>query len=177
MNSRSDRYSLVIIAVHWLTLLLLVAVYFLIEWRDIYPNGSAGRDLMKQWHFMLGLTVFALFFLRVAARMIWPTPAIMPAPPMWQQRLAHMVLLALYLFLLVMPLLGWATLSAKGKVVPFFGLELPPILGPDKELGKRLEDMHEFIGGLGYWLIGLHAAAAIFHQHVMRDNTLRRMLP
>jgi cytochrome b561 len=30
---------------------------------------------------------------------------------------------------------------------------------------------------VGYWLIGLHAAAALFHHYIVRDNTLRRMLP
>jgi cytochrome b561 len=29
---------------------------------------------------------------------------------------------------------------------------------------------------VGYWLIGLHAAAALFHHYVLRDDTLRRML-
>ena len=29
----------------------------------------------------------------------------------------------------------------------------------------------------GYFLIGLHAAAALFHHYFIHDNTLRRMLP
>ena len=33
------------------------------------------------------------------------------------------------------------------------------------------------IAGFGYWLIGLHAVAALFHHYVLRDQTLRRMLP
>jgi len=84
---------------------------------------------------------------------------------------------ALYGLLLVLPLLGWLTLSAKGRPVPFFGLELPALLAPDKALGKSLEDVHEFIGQLGYWLIGLHAAAALVHHYLVHDDTLRRMWP
>jgi len=30
---------------------------------------------------------------------------------------------------------------------------------------------------VGYFLFSLHAAAALFHHYVVRDNTLRRMLP
>jgi cytochrome b561 len=30
---------------------------------------------------------------------------------------------------------------------------------------------------VGYYLIGLHALAALFHHYVVRDNTLARMLP
>jgi len=29
----------------------------------------------------------------------------------------------------------------------------------------------------GYWLIGLHALAGLYHHYVQRDNTLLRMLP
>ena len=66
-------------------------------------------------------------------------------------------------------------LSAKGKPVPFFGLTLPPLVAPDKALAERLQDLHALIGTIGYWLIGLHAAAALFHHYVSRDDTLRRM--
>jgi cytochrome b561 len=37
--------------------------------------------------------------------------------------------------------------------------------------------LHELAGTAGYWLIGLHAVAALFHHYVSRDNTLTRMLP
>ncbi|MFJ2550217.1 cytochrome b, partial [Pseudomonas sp. NPDC087612] len=36
---------------------------------------------------------------------------------------------------------------------------------------------HELAGVVGYWLIGLHAAAALFHHFISRDNTFVRMLP
>lgn len=38
-------------------------------------------------------------------------------------------------------------------------------------------EVHEVIGTLGYFLIGLHAAAALFHHYFIKDNTLVRMLP
>jgi cytochrome b561 len=174
---RNDRYNALSIGVHWLTLALLVAVYALIELRGIYPKGSAAHELMKTWHFMLGLTVFGIVFVRLALRALFPTPAIQPPPPAWQHALAKSMHLLLYAFLLVMPILGWLTLSAKGKVIPFFGLELPPLIGADKALARSLEDIHETIGTLGYYLIGLHAAAALFHHYITHDNTLWRMLP
>lgn len=172
-----NRYHPTLIGLHWLTLVLLVAVYALIELRGIFPKGTAAHDLMKAGHFMLGLAVLGLVAVRVPLRLVYHAPAITPAPPAWQQRFALAMHVSLYAFLVVMPLLGWLTLSAKGRVIPFFGLELPPLLAPDKGLAGRLEDVHEFIGTLGYWLIGLHAAAALLHHHVLRDDTLRRMLP
>ena len=171
------RYHMTIIALHWLTLFLLVAVYALMEFKGIYEKGSAPRELMKTWHFMLGLSVLLVTVMRLAARMLFDTPTISPAPPVWQLNIAKLVQAALYVFLLAMPLIGWMTLSAAGKPIPFFGLILPAILEPNPELARNIKEIHETIGRLGYFLIGLHAAAAIYHHHFMRDNTLLRMLP
>lgn len=177
MKTTSPRYGALTIGMHWLMLILLVAVYACIELRGFYPKGSALRDAMKTWHFMLGLSVFALVFVRIALRVAGRTPPIVPAPPPWQQRLAALGHLAIYAFLIAMPLLGWLVLSAAGKPVPFFGMQLPALVGPDKALAHGLEEIHETIGTIGYYLIGLHAAAALFHHYVMRDDTLLRMLP
>jgi cytochrome b561 len=56
-------------------------------------------------------------------------------------------------------------------------LPLPPLIGPDDGLADRMEELHETVGTLGYWLIGLHAAAGLFHHYVLRDKVLTRMLP
>ncbi len=172
-----DRYGSLSIAMHWLMLMLLVAVYACIELRELYPKGSDPREALKQWHFMLGLSVFALLWLRLALRLLGPTPQVQPPLGAWQHRLGQLMHVALYLFLVVMPLLGWLVLSAKGKTIPFFGLELPALVGTDKALADSLQEIHETIGTVGYYLIGLHAAAALFHHYIQRDNVLLRMLP
>lgn len=177
-NNTDDRYGSLSISMHWLMLLLLIAVYACIDLRELYPKGSDPREALKHWHFMLGLAVFVLLGLRLLLRLVaGAIPAIRPPPGVWSQRLAALMHLALYLFMLVMPLLGWLTLSASGKVIPFFGLELPALIGPDKPLAHSLEELHTTIGTIGYYLIGLHAAAALLHHYILRDNTLRRMLP
>jgi cytochrome b561 len=76
-----------------------------------------------------------------------------------------------------MPLTGWLMLSAAGKPIPFFGLELPALIGENKALAKQIKEVHEFVGTTGYYLIGLHAAVALFHHYLRHDNTLTRMLP
>ena len=50
-------------------------------------------------------------------------------------------------------------------------------MGVDEHLAHDIEELHETVGEVGYWLIGLHAAAALFHHYLLRDNTLVRMLP
>lgn len=163
---------------HWLMLLLLIGVYACINLADVFPKGSDARAALKTWHFMLGLSVFVLVAMRVGIRFFsGPAPQIKPSMPDWQRHLASGFHIALYLFMIIMPLLGWLVLSAAGKPIPFFGLELPALIGPDKALSRSIKEIHETIGTVGYYLIGLHAVAALFHHYVKRDNTLRRMLP
>jgi len=176
-KNTTTRYGSLTIGIHWLMLLVFVAVYAFIELRELYPKGSDPREVMKTWHFMLGMLVFVLVWPRLAARFSGPTPAIHPEPASWMQLAAKLGHLALYALMIVMPLLGWLTLSAAGKPIPFFGLELPALIGENKELGKQIKELHETIGTAGYYLIGLHVAAALYHQHVKHDNTMIRMLP
>jgi cytochrome b561 len=171
------RWGKLSMALHWLMLVLIVGVYACIELKGLFPKGSDGRELLKQWHFMLGLSIFLLVWLRLLARLSGPTPKIQPAPPAWQALIARLMYLALYLLMIGAPLAGWLILSAAGKPIPFFGLELPALVGPDKALAGEIKEWHELAGTVGYWLIGIHTAAALYHHHVRRDNTLTTMLP
>jgi len=171
------RFSLAVIAVHWLTLGLLVLVYASAELREVFPKGSAGRAGLRQWHEAFGLVVFGLVWLRLLVRALSRTPAIEPAPPRWQTMLATAVHVALYALMIVLPLTGWLMLSADGKPVVWLGTPLPALIGPNAWLADALEEVHEALASIGYVLIGAHAAAALFHHYVMRDNTLRLMLP
>lgn len=178
MNTKStSRYGFLLISLHWVMLLLIVAVYTCTDLREFYPQGSAIRDALKSWHYVLGLTVFLLLWVRLLARLAGHVPPILPTPPRWQLRIAHGLELAIYIFLIAMPLIGWLIVSGAGKTVSFFGLDLPHLIGKNRVLAKQLEDVHEFVGNLGYGLIGVHVLAALFHHYVQRDNTLKRMLP
>ena len=176
-HKTNERYSFLSIGLHWLMLVLLIAVYACIELREIYPKGSDPREALKTWHFMLGLSVFVLVWLRLLARLIGPTPDIEPTPPRWQMLSAKLLHLALYALMFGLPLSGWVMLSAAGKPIPFFGLQLSALIGQNEELAKQIKEVHEVAATVGYILAGLHAVAALAHHYMVKDNTLLRMLP
>ena len=176
-KNAASRYGSLSIGIHWLMVLLFVAVYGTMELHDLFEKGSDTREAMKTWHFMLGMLVFVLVWLRLAARLSGPTPAIQPELPSLQQLSSKLLHLALYALMIGMPLIGWLILSAAGKPIPFFGLELPALIGENKDLAEQFEELHEVIGTTGYFLIGLHTVAALYHHYIVRDNTMTRMLP
>jgi len=179
MNWRnsSERYGLLSIGLHWLMLLLLVAVYACMELHEFFPKGSALRQGLKTWHFMLGLSVLILALLRLVLSVTSPAPRLATNTPAWLRLSAKLMHYALYALMIGMPLAGWLILSAAGKPIPFFGWQLPPLLAADKALAETIQEIHETGATVGYFLIGLHAAAALFHHYVLRDGTLLRMLP
>lgn len=45
----------------------------------------------------------------------------------------------------------------------------------NETLAKAIKDVHGTVGSAGYFLIGLHALAGLFHHYILRDNTLLRI--
>lgn len=176
-NSR-NRYGASVIALHWLMLVLLAAVYASMELRGFAPKGSELRANMQSLHFLLGLSVLVLVAVRLYVR--WAAgaaPPIEPPMPRWPALLARLMHVALYLLMIATPLLGWLALSTAAKPVTPFGFALPMLTGANEALAHPLKDLHETLATAGYALIGLHAAAALLHHYVIRDDTLVRMLP
>lgn len=174
----APRYVPSLRRLHWLMALLVAAAYLLIEQRGLFPRGSAERAAMVQAHFWTGLTIFALALWRLVLRRRHGAPPVTPALEPWNAIAAKALHAALYLFFLVMPLLGLATAWSDGRAlqIPFTGIALPALLPENEQLAHTLEDLHGTIGEIFYWVIGLHIVAALWHHWMRRDDTLRRML-
>lgn len=98
--------------------------------------------------------------------------------PLFQKLAARVTEYALYVLLFLQPALGLLNTNAGGRRVDFYFVgELPPVVGPDKFLAKQAMAAHEFVAYLLMALVVLHAAAALFHHFVRRDNVLKAMLP
>jgi cytochrome b561 len=98
--------------------------------------------------------------------------------PLNVQRMAHAGHIALYAFMLIIPISGWLMSSAKGVPTVWFGIvPLPDLISKDKALGHLLEEVHESLSWIMVTLIAGHVLAALKHHLFDRDDTLRRMAP
>ncbi|WP_045836616.1 cytochrome b [Hyphomicrobium sp. 99] len=176
-STEATAYPPALVALHWITALAFVAVFAAVEFHEYFPKGDPTRDLLMLAHKSLGITILLLVIVRLFVRSRVTAPRIIPLPPAWQTGIAHLTHTLLYAAMLALPLLGWLMSNAAGRPAPFFGLELPYLIGENKDLARPLKEMHELIGNVLYYVIGLHAIAALVHHHVFKDNTLSRMLP
>ncbi|MGF2865679.1 cytochrome b [Salmonella enterica] len=171
------KFSGLQIQLHWLTLLLIAVTYAAMEFRGIFPKGSAAYLAMRETHYNAGVFTLLLMFVRLSLYRKYPSPAILPSPPQWQEKAAKMMHRVLYATFLLLPLLGVAIMAFGGKDWSFLGMSVPVLMSSDHEIKSALEGIHETLANAGYFFIAAHAAAALFHHYVQRDNTLIRMLP
>jgi len=175
--SGPPRYTATAIALHWLAAMLILGnVAFGLYMVDLPLSPAKLR--YYSWHKWVGVTVFLLS----AARLLWrlahrapPLPVTMPA---WQRTAAHGSHVLLYVLFFAAPLSGWLFSSAAGFPTVYLGLvQLPDLVEKSRELAEALKVVHR----AATWSLGtlavIHAAAALKHHLVDRDDVLARMIP
>lgn len=173
--AKQTRYSSPAIFFHWAIFLLVALAYLAIEIRG--PKGSDSRAFWMNVHLMAGTFVLVLSVLRVLWRVVSRVPEAIPQATLlrWLSKLAHV---ALYVFIIAQPLLGIMMVNMGGKPVSLDWLGVSfTLFGPDKALRPTIKEAHELIGNAFYFVIGLHALAALYHHFIRRDDVLRRMAP
>lgn len=172
-----DRYTDIAISLHWLIFLLVACGFSLAVYMVDLPLSPPKLKYFS-WHKWIGVTVFLLAVARVAWRLAHPAPALPAAMPAWQRRAAAAIHALLYGLILVIPLTGWLYSSASGVPTVYLGLlQLPDLLARDKALAGQLKLVHVTLNYTMLTLVIIHAAAALKHHFVDRDDVLRRMLP
>ncbi len=164
-------------ALHWLTVLVLVALVSAIWSRELLDD-KVWRTALLNVHRHLGLLIWLLLAARLLTR--WRLPRVDASGPMpWPLRMAATLShWTMYGLLLALPLAGWALTNAHGRPVQVLGLfTLPTLLDADPDLADLWEGRHVLLAWTLGALIGVHVAAALWHHFIRRDGLLRSILP
>ena len=179
------RYTRVAIGFHWsiaALVLVLLGMGLAMTQLDLAPMR---RFQLYQWHKSIGITVLLLSLSRLGWRFFHRPPPLPAAMSALERRSAHLAHGLLYGLIIGMPLVGWALVSASPFNIPtvLYGLvpwpHLPvlPDLADKAGVEAALKLVHASGAGLLGAMVVVHAAAALRHHWILRDDTLRRMLP
>lgn len=172
-NANPNTYPRLLVLLHWLVFAAAALAVVAIEIKDFFPKGTAQRAQIAVLHESFGLAVLLFMTLRLVVRLGSRVP---PLPgPGWMAASAHAMHGLLYVLMLAMPVLGVLALGWSGKPVAFFGASWTLPLVVDMPLGRSLKGIHEAGSNLVFAAVGLHAAAALWHQFVLKDGLMRRM--
>ena len=175
-NTRA-RWGALAQLLHWLIAVLIGAQIALGLIGTALPLSMTKLVTLAR-HKSLGITILALVLVRLAWRALNPSPALPGALKPYERVLARGTHAGLYVLMIALPLTGWIMSSARGFPVSWFNLlQLPNLVGRSTTLYHAMVRVHVLLAiALGLILV-LHIAAAIKHHVVLKDETLRRMLP
>ncbi len=175
----SFRYSTTARAFHWVTALLILAIVILGIWIvNFEPKDEALKLRLYNIHESLGLTLFVIVIARLiyrAANPPAPLPDHVPGPIRLAASVNHV---ALYVVLLVQPVIGFLGTNAWGFPLEWFGLvPIPSPIGkqPD-EIARQFSYAHWIGAILLGTLFAMHIAGVIYHALIRRDGIAQRML-
>ncbi len=177
MSPYSTRYTGTAIFLHWL-IALLILIVFPVGLYMVEMKLSPLKLQIYSWHKWAGITVLMLVVLRLVWRATHRPPTLPESMKPLERLAAHGAHGVLYLLMIAVPMAGWLFSSAKGFPVVWFGkLQLPDLVAKDAALADFFREAHELLAWALILIVAAHAAAAIKHHLLARDDVLTRMLP
>jgi cytochrome b561 len=179
IHARRPSFDRLTINLHWATGLLVLAL-FASAWLHALAEvrQSDFTPVLLQIHRSFGVTIWVVTALRLAWRL---TNASLPPFPTQMTKLHRATVKSseygLYALLLSQPATGLLTTLFGGRPFALFLWQFPPLVPRDEMLRAAFHLSHE----LGAWALAVlavsHAAAALFHHFVLRDDVLECMAP
>ena len=152
-------YSRTQVILHWIVV-VLIAVQFIYPdgmsaaWRLFRKTGESDPGPGAYLHIVFGATILVFMLWRLALRLTKGVPPQPAGDPAWQRIAAAVTHWGLYVVLILTPV--------SGSVAWFLGAE-------------AAGEAHEVMTSVIYVLVGLHIAAALYHQFVQKDGLMSRM--
>ena len=167
---------------HWSVALCTVLAIPLGLWMTARAHSNlwdALTNALYGSHKLLGVTVLLLMLPRLILKLSLATPPYPPSSSRVFVRAASALHWAVYALLIMVPLLGWAGVTAYPALITLAGYHLPalPFIAKDQALAKQLFALHGTLAWLLAALIALHVGAAFKHRWFNRDGIFERMWP
>lgn len=180
MTISQERYTSVAIILHWV---MAIAFFVMLGSGVTMSYLHIPQSLkfnMYQWHKSLGVILLMAFFLRVGWRLFHKPPRMPDSIHGIERFLAHAGHFGLYVFMIALPLSGWAMVSSSIYGLPtivFGWFEWPHIPGiaANEQISNLAKTAHWLLA-LGFALLILgHVGAVIKHALWDKENILPRM--
>ncbi len=174
----AQRYGAIVRFLHWTTAILVFVSWLLGMFGDDLPKGVA-RNAALFIHISTGLAILGVVAVRILWRLVDPPP-----PPeatlfgAWLHRAGRLAHIAIYVLLVLVPVVGIVVQFGRGNALPLFGFgEIASPWPADRAFARSAKEVHEWLANLLMAVAAIHAAAALMHHWILGDRTLKRMLP
>jgi cytochrome b561 len=171
-----EYYDVPTIIFHWLTVVFVLALMgTALVWNYWTPHDRFWRPLMESSHVSLGILFAALILARVIWR--WTSGHRIARERDLSGILSRIMYSGLYVLLVLEAALGFVLRWLQGEDFQFFGFfSVPALIGQDRALAGLALEAHNWTAWAIIVLSFGHAAAALVHHYVLKDQVLQRMV-
>ncbi|MCP8940297.1 cytochrome b/b6 domain-containing protein [Alsobacter sp. SYSU M60028] len=159
---------------HWTMAALVLGLMALGLAVDAFPRDWERG--VVQVHVAFGAITLLLLVLRVAWRLTHAAPPVSEAGGALMALLAKVGHLGLYVVVAAVLVAGLATAFSRGLPIDFGIFSIPSPIAADRALARPTKEVHELLSWALMAMVAVHAAAAVWHERVLRDGTMQRML-
>ena len=180
LTNSGERYGWIAMLLHWGMAALLVGLIALGFYMVRLPDAGYDREKITLilLHKALGMGALAAVVARLGWRLTNALPRFVDGLAQWEEVSALFAHLWMYTLMFAVPLTGWLMSSAGGYPTPIVaGTYAPDLIGLNEHLFQTLIDVHRWLAYALAAFVVLHISAALRHHVVLRDHTLRKMLP
>jgi cytochrome b561 len=159
---------------HWLMAAMILAMLFI--GIGMVSSVSERHEWLLRIHKPLGIAILILAVVRLSVRLRHRPPPLPADLPVLQKLAAIASHWLLYALMLIIPLVGWAMLSAGGYPVMLSdSLRLPAIFPFNPVAFAVLRHLHTWLAILLFLTFLAHMGAALYHGLIRRDGVLASM--
>lgn len=174
LANTENEYGLIARIFHWVIAVLIIGLLPVGLGMGAMENSPLKFQVFAM-HKSFGLLVFFLGLARLGWKFISPPPDHLDTHAHWEVTLAHAAHFWLYVCIIFMPLTGWLMSSAGEFPIPFFGIQMPSLMGKNHDAAEFFEGAHGVLGFTLLFVLALHIAGALKHHVIDKDETLKRM--
>ena len=177
MKNTKQSYGGITILLHWLVAVSVFGLFAVGFWMVELDYYSEWYKQAPALHKSFGLCLLFVMIFRVVWKFIQIKPDPIKTHKPIERKLGGLVHSFLYLLLFVIMFAGYFISTADGRGIEVFGLfELPGFGSFVENQEDKAGVLHEYAAYLLMLVVILHAAAALKHHFIDKDQTLLRML-
>lgn len=177
LQNSKYQYGSVTRILHWSVALLIIGLI----WLGWYMVGLSYYD---PWyhdslvtHRALGMLVLLLAVIKILWTLFSMRPDLPGSLKPWERYAAHSAHITLFVMMLLIPISGYVISTSADATIPFFyWFDIPSLFRVSEQARDLAIAIHYYLAYGTIALILIHAGAALKHQFIEKDGTLKKML-
>ncbi len=177
MFNTNNGFGFIAIFLHWAMALVIFGLFAVGLYMVELTYYDSLYKTLPFIHKSVGILLALTLVFRIVWKLINRSPDAAAGVTAFEHLAARLVHVLLYGLMVAIVVSGYLISTADGSAISVFDwFDVPATLTSIPEQEDVAGEIHEYLAYTIIALVALHAAAALKHHFVNKDNTLRRML-